>query len=378
MAPPQPPQPPAAPAPGASSILSEAAVASSSMDAHDAAEAAAAAQQPRPLSGEKHVQIISSSGGPPHEDPHGPDRPPSFLDLGSFTMMNARKQSFYENHYNRRWDNFRGIEFKSWEEVGSRLVLMSMCVYMVVACFWKGRPPTHHPTKPNPPQPTPTQMKWQAHLERALFRHEWRWIVGILAAEYFNLIMHNLVYWCVRAGGFCFDWDIDRGTRPGFGLVDPTRSTYRPFNDLYIETQKLSQDRRPGVEEDRHAPATGRRRHHAVRWPPGRRGLAAGALPLLPDRDGCVLRVVCCIGVGDGYVPSNHHPCPHTYKPTIPTVLALCLGRQLLNNVPWGCPQVELYKKTPTGTKVSQSFVDVCLVKPHAQRCPSVPPHQSN
>lgn len=44
----------------------------------------------------------------------------------------------------------------------------------------------------------PAQIKWQAHLERSLFRHEWHWIVGILVAEYFNLVMHNLVYWCVR------------------------------------------------------------------------------------------------------------------------------------------------------------------------------------
>jgi hypothetical protein len=45
----------------------------------------------------------------------------------------------------------------------------------------------------------------------------------------------------------------------------------------------------------------------------------------------------------------------HIHKQRI--VLALCLGRQLLNNVPWGCPQVELYKRSleHSSTKVSQS-----------------------
>jgi hypothetical protein len=34
------------------------------------------------------------------------------------------KQSYYENHYNRRWDNFRDIELKSWEEVRGLHIMM--------------------------------------------------------------------------------------------------------------------------------------------------------------------------------------------------------------------------------------------------------------
>ena len=94
------------------------------------------------------------------------------------------------------------IEFKSWEEVRPRVIFDSeICVRAFNA---EGPFPTHRPLPYNNiiKQPPPAQMKWQARMERALFRHEWRWIVGILAAEYFNLVMHNLIYWYVCFVGF--------------------------------------------------------------------------------------------------------------------------------------------------------------------------------
>lgn len=142
------------------------------------------------------------------------------------------KQSFYESHYDKSILNFMSIELKTWDEVrGVRACGRCMCACARVLSLsrsahrhtcdawapWPSTPidrSTYRMTRlPNLPHPhLATQIKWQAHLERSLFRHEWRWILGVLAAEYFNLVMHNLVYWCALS--FLFlggrgTWDVD-------------------------------------------------------------------------------------------------------------------------------------------------------------------------
>ena len=50
-------------------------------------------------------------------------------------------------------------------------------------------------------------------------------------------------------------------------------------------------------------------------------------------------------------------------------MLALCLGRQLLNDVPWGCEQVELYKRMPNGQIKSTNIP----VRASSRRPPRLP-----
>lgn len=154
----------------------------------------------------------------------------------------AETSSYYSNHYNRRCDAWRAIRLK-----------------------------------------TPKEISWQAKLEFALFKQEWRWIVVVLLAEYFNLVMHNFVYY--------LEGEI-------WGEAGPPP----PLKDLGIM-------------------------------------LFAGVFP--PSAQWVVnLSLYLLVGM----------------------VLTLCLGRLLLNNVPWGGPQTMLVQEREDWEEVKTCSIPVPFV----------------
>ncbi|GAB5036844.1 heat shock protein [Nannochloropsis oceanica] len=124
------------------------------------------------------------------------------------------------------------------------------------------------------------ETKWQAKLEFALLKQKWKWIVGFFFAEYFNLVMHNFIY--------------------------------------YLEGVIWGQDGPPPPLEDL-----------GIR-------LFAGVFP--PSAEWIVdLFLYILIGM----------------------VLTLCIARFVLNNVPWGGPEMLLTKKRGDGLDVATCSIPV-------------------